>query len=51
MLDSERVEAAKRRAKAALEVARYHDREAATERAKAATLARTWGFDLSEVEK
>ena len=48
-LEADRVEAAKRRAATALAVARHHERQAAGERAKAAQLARTWGFDVSEL--
>lgn len=45
-LAADRVEGAKRRAAAALEVARHHEREAAQARARADLLARTWGFCL-----
>lgn len=49
-LDPDRVEDAKRRARAAALVAQHHERMAAAERARVAILARTWGFDASEVE-
>lgn len=39
-----RIESALRRARAAQEVAQHHERAAAAERAKIATLARTWNF-------
>lgn len=43
-LDPDRVKRAQARAELALKAALYHDRQAAKERAKAASLARTWGF-------
>ena len=49
-LDRDRVEDAKRRAAAALEVARHHQAQADAARSTAALLARTWGFDVDEVE-
>jgi hypothetical protein len=45
-----RVENAQRRARAALDLARYHDSQAAAARATAETLARAWGFDLEGLE-
>jgi hypothetical protein len=43
-LDPARIETAKRRARAALAVAKHHNTQAAAERAKAEQLARVWGF-------
>jgi len=43
-LDPSRVENAKKRARAKLRDAKYHDGQAAASRAAAAQLARTWGF-------
>lgn len=53
MLDPERVRAALRRRDEALRNARYHDKRAAAERAKAAQIENTWslepaGDDLTE---
>lgn len=48
-LDPKRLDNAKRRAKTAMVSVRYHEKQAAMERAKAETIARTWGFDLKEI--
>jgi multidrug resistance efflux pump len=45
-LDQRRVKAAMDRAETALRNAKHHDRQAKAERAKAETLARTWGFKV-----
>jgi hypothetical protein len=47
-LDPKRVAAAQARALLALKAAARYERQAAAERAKADTLARTWGFTLTK---
>lgn len=43
-LDPKRVENARRRVRAALEVAAHHEGQAANAHARAATIIRTWGL-------
>lgn len=50
MSDTRRIADAKKRASEALEDAAYYERRATESRAKAALLARTWGFKVEDCD-